>query len=193
MSNTRSKRQSGQFVAPGDPIGVIEEFTPGQGTYVDQGIIHANVSGRTLLDLKNKTVTVFPFVPGARVPRVGSIVTGQVMSLQSKTAVIRVFKIGKEYLSGVFSGLLYISDVSRSYIDTIGDACKPGDIIRAKVISLKNRTYHLSTADKDLGILHGYCSQCGQALERRRYRTSCPQCGRIEKRRTAPDYGQANF
>ena len=193
MNGISSKRQSGRFVTPGDSLGVIEEFTPGQGTYIDEGRIFAKVSGRTLLDLQNKTVSVYPLVRGAKVPKVGSIVTGQVHSLQSKTANIRIFKIGKEYLSGVFTGLLYISDVSRSYVDSIHDACKPGDIIRARVISEKNRIYHLSTTDKNLGILYAFCSNCGQMLQRKRYKIYCPKCEKIQKRRVALDYGEVAF
>ena len=193
MSKSHLKRQSGQFVAPGDHLGVIEEFSPGQGTYVEQGKIHAKVSGRTLLDLQNKTVSIFPLVRGARVPRVGSIVTGQVSKLQNKAAVVRISKIGEEHLSGVFSGLLYISDISTSYVDSIHDACKPGDILRAKVISEKNRVCHLSTTDKNLGVLYAFCSQCGHMLQQKRYRMHCPSCGKIEKRRIAVDYGEATF
>ena len=68
MSKTKPKRQSGQFVIPGQPLGVIEEFTPGEGTYVEHGKIYANVSGRTLLDVQNKTVSVYPLVNTAKVP-----------------------------------------------------------------------------------------------------------------------------
>jgi exosome complex component CSL4 len=193
MSKTRTKRQSGQFVVPGENIGVIEEFTPGPGTYVEQGEIHAKVSGRTLLDMQNKTVSIFPTVHGAKVPKVGSIVTGQVISLQNKTANIRIFKIGNENLSGVFSGLLYISDISTSYVESLNEACKPGDIIRAKVISEKNRIFHLSTADKGLGVVYAFCSRCGSTLQQRRYRMQCAECGNIEKRRVALDYGKAVF
>ena len=193
MSKTRAKRQSGQFVVPGENIGVIEEFTPGPGTYVEQGEIHAKVSGRTLLDMQNKTVSIFPTVHGARVPKVGSIVTGQVMSLQNKTANIRIFKIGNESLSGVFSGLLYISDISTSYVESLNEAVKPGDIVRAKVISERNRIFHLSTADKDLGVVYAFCSRCGSTLQQKRYRMQCAECGNIEKRRAAYDYGNAVF
>jgi exosome complex component CSL4 len=193
MSKTRSKRQSGQFVVPGDRLGVIEEFTPGQGTFVDEGQIYAKISGRTLLDLQNKKVSIYPLVRGARVPRVGSIVIGQALNLQNKTANIRIFRIGNEHLSGIFSGLLYISDVSMSYVDSIYDACKPGDIVRAKVISEKNRIYHLSTTDKNLGVLYAFCSQCGHMLERKRHRMQCSNCGKIEKRQIAVDYGKATF
>jgi exosome complex component CSL4 len=191
VSKPRVKRQSGQFVVPGEQLGVIEEFTPGAGTYVEQGGIHAKISGRTLVDVQNKTVTVYPVVRGVRVPKSGSLVTGQVLNLQNKTANIRIFKVGSESLSGVFSGLLYISDVSPSFVESLNDACKPGDIVRAKVISEKNRVYHLSTADRDLGVLYAFCSRCGQMLQQKRYRMYCPDCGNEERRRVATEYGKA--
>ena len=193
MAKLPSKRQSGQFVAPGDLLGVIEEFTLGQGTYKDQGKIYAQVSGRTLLDLQNKTVSVYPLTHGIRVPKGGTTVTGQVSHLQNKTAEIKIFKLGNDDLSGRYTGLLYISDISTSYVDSIYEACKPGDIIRAKVISEKNRIYHLSTTDKNLGVLYAFCSRCGHTLQQKRYRMHCPNCGKIEKRRIAVDYGKTIF
>ena len=193
MSKSRVKRQSGQFVVPGEHLGVIEEFTPGSGTYVEQGGIHAKISGRTLVDVQNKTVSIYPMSRGVRVPRTGGLVTGQVLNLQNKTANVRIFKVGTEPLSGVFSGLLYISDVSPSFIESLSDACKPGDIVRAKVISERNRVYHLSTADKDLGVLYAFCSRCGHMLQQKRYRMYCPDCGNEERRRVAGEYGKALF
>ncbi len=180
-------------MAPGERLGVIEEFSPGQGTYVEEGKIYAKVSGRTLLDMQNKTVSVYPTVHGAKVPKVGSVLTGQVSNLQNKAAAIRIFKIGNEQLSGVFSGLLYISDISMSYVESIHDACKPGDIIRAEVISEKNRLLHLSTSDKNLGVLYAFCSRCGNMLQQKRYKMQCPSCGNVEKRRVALDYGKADL
>jgi exosome complex component CSL4 len=189
MKKQTQRRESGQFIVPGGLLGVIEEFIPGKGTYVENGRIFAQISGRTLLDHQNRTVSVYPLVRIAKVPRVGNIVIGQVRRLLSKTAIVRIFNIGGEPLTGVFSGLLYISDVSTAYFNSINDACKPGDIIRAKVISVKNQITHLSTTDKDLGVLYTFCSRCGHMLDRKRYTMSCPRCRNVEKRRIAPDYG----
>jgi exosome complex component CSL4 len=73
------------------------------------------------------------------------------------------------------------------------DVCKPSDIMRAKVISDKNRVFHLSTQDKDLGVLYAFCTNCGFLLEPRRMSMHCPRCGRIEKRKTAFDYGKGEL
>jgi exosome complex component CSL4 len=73
----------------------------------------------------------------------------------------------------------------------MSDVCKPGDIVRAKVISEKNRVFHLSTNDKNLGILYGFCSRDGTLLEQQRYDDlKCPKCGNMERRKVAPDYGK---
>jgi len=188
-----SKRKSGQLVVPGDRLGVIEEFEPGPGTYVEEGTIYSFTTGRALMDLLNKKVSVYPGIKASGVPRVGSTVVGQVQEVQSKQAVVRIFQVGNRVLSGFFSGLLHISDVSPRYVESMYDVCKAGDITRAIVISDKNRVFHLSTNDKDLGVVYAFCSRCGHVLALRKFRMRCPECGNIERRKPAQDYGKGDF
>jgi len=190
MSSHSSERKNNQFVVPGERLGVIEEFTPDPETYVKEGIIYSKVIGRALLDLSNKRVSVHPLVHRARVPKVGSIVTGQVSTIQTENASARIFEIDNKQLSGSFTGVLHISDVQLSYVESMFNVCKPGDIIRAKVISEKNQVYHLSTKDKNLGVVYAFCSRCGYALESKRQTMYCPRCGKLEKRKSALDYGK---
>ncbi len=185
-----SERKSGQFVVPGDRLGVIEEFMPGSGTYVEAGVIHSQVTGRTLLDMLNRKVSVYPLIRGVSVPKTGSIVAGQVSGVQNNSATLRISQMGEKFLSGNFTGILHISDVSPDYVEIMYDVCKPGDIMRAKVISTMNRTHHLSTSEKNLGVIYAFCSHCGHILTLRRQELLCPNCGKIEKRKTASDYGE---
>jgi exosome complex component CSL4 len=187
---SQSERKSGLFVAPGDRLGVIEEFTPGPGTYVEQGTIHSKITGCTLLDMENKKVSVYPLVQAANVPQIGSIVSGQVLDVENKKAVLRILQVGKRSVSGFFTGVLYISDVSPSYVDTMYSVCKPGDIMRAKVFSDKNRTFYLSTAEKNLGVIYALCSRCGNMLQLGKRGMRCSRCGNIEGRKIPPDYGE---
>lgn len=190
MNALSSERESGKFVLPGEPLGVIEEFIPDAGTYVKDGVIYSKTVGRALLDFLNKRVSVYPLIQAARIPKVGSIVLGQVSNVQTENASVRIFKIGDKPLSGFFSGILHVSDVQQTYVKSMFDVCKPGDIIRAKVISEKNRVYHLSTKDKELGVVYAFCSQCGFMLELKRHIMRCARCGKIEKRKIALDYGK---
>jgi len=192
-SGQASKRKSGQLVVPGDRLGVIEEFEPGPGTYVGEGTIYSLTTGRALMDLLHKRVSVYPGVKASGVPRVGSIVLGQVAEAQSKQATVRIFQVGNRVLSGFFTGLLHISDVSPRYVESMYDVCKAGDLIRAKVVSDRNRVFHLSTNDKDLGVVYAFCSRCGHLLSFRRMRMRCPECGNLERRKTAQDYGKGGF
>jgi exosome complex component CSL4 len=103
---------------------------------------------------------------------------------------VRIFRIDSKKLSGVFTGILHISDAAERYVNSMNDVCRPGDIIQAKVISEKNQIYHLSTADKTLGVIYAFCSRCGNLLEQKRHEMRCPKCEHIEKRKTAPNYGK---
>lgn len=190
MNSNSHERKSGKIVFPGDRLGVIEEFIPDPETYVKDGIIYSRIVGRALLDLSNKRVSVYSLVQRVKIPSVGSIVLGQVSNVQTENAGVRIFKIGKKPLSGFFSGILHISDVQQSYVESMFYVCKPGDIIRAKVISEKNQIYHLSTKDKNLGVVYAFCSQCGYLLEQKRQAAYCPRCGKIEKRKATLDYGR---
>ncbi len=190
MNSKSLDRKSGRFVSPGERLGVIEEFIADAGTYVEDGVIYSKVVGQALLDFLNRRVSVCPLVRDVKVPKIGSIVSGKVSKVQKQNAFVRVCEIDEDQLSGFFSGLLHVSDVQLRYVDSMFDVCKVGDVVRAKVISEKNRTYHLSMKDRSLGVVYAFCSECGHMLESRRHRLCCPRCGKIENRKTALDYGK---
>ena len=190
MSLKKQEHKSGKLVVPGERLGVIEEFIPDFGTYVKDGIIFSKVVGRALVDLISKKVSVYPLVSDTILPKISSIVIGQVGNAQSDNVLVKIFKVGSKALSGVVTGIFHISDVQERYVDSMSDVVKPGDIIRAKVISNKNKAYHLSTKDSGLGVLYAFCSRCSHILEPKRYDMRCPNCGNIERRKFALDYGK---
>ncbi len=190
MNSTSSEHKSTVLVLPGERLGVIEEFSPDVGTFVKDGVIYSMIVGRALRDLTTRRVSVYPVVHEIRVPKIGNIVIGQVSSVQPENATVRIFQIDDKILSGIFVGVLHISDVHLRYVDSMFEICKAGDVIRAKVISDKNQVYHLFTKDKNLGVVYAFCSQCGKSLEPRRQGMHCSRCERAEKRKTAFDYGK---
>jgi len=182
-------RSNGQFVVPGQKLGVIEEFIPNSGTYVKDGCIYSSSVGYVLIDFVNKKVSVYPAARNTNVPKVGSVVIGWVTNVQSSHATIQIVKVGRKFLPGHFTGIIHISDVSHKYLDNMYDAFRIGDVIRAKVISDKNKTFHLTTRDENLGVIYAFCSQCGGILIKRR-NLRCTICGNVEKRKTASDFGK---
>jgi len=190
MNLKSSGHKSGHLVLPGERLGVIEEFIPDSGTYVKDGVIYSKIVGSALMDLLSKRVSVYPLISGATVPKVATTVVGQVGNAQSDNVLVRIFKIGSKRLSGVFTGILHISDVQERYVKSMNEVCKPGDIIRTKVISNKNQIYHLSTNEKGLGVVYAFCSRCSNLLEPKRYEMRCPKCSNVERRKIAFDYGK---
>jgi len=191
MSLKSPEQKNGRLVVPGERLGVIEEFIPDSGTYVKDSVIYSKTVGRALIDMLNKKVSVYPLTAKSElVPKVSTVIVGQIGNAQSDNVLVKIFKMGDKKLSGEFSGILHISDVSDRYVESMTDVCKPGDIVRAKVISSKNRIFHLTTNDKNLGIMYAFCSRCSTLLEPKGYSLHCPKCGNTENRKMAPDYGK---
>ncbi len=191
-------RKSGQFIVPGEKIGVIEEFIPDFGTYVEDGVIYAKNVGCILVDSVSRKVSVYPLTREAGVPKVGSIVVGHVVNIQGAMAFIRIIKVGKRFLSGFFTGILHVSDIDVKYTREIFDALKVGDLVRAKVISYTNRTFHLTTKGGKLGVILALCSKCGGTLilkskKSKNKKLYCEKCGNTETRKIASDYGSGNI
>jgi len=187
------KRQSGQFVVPGQKLGVIEEFVADAGTYVEEGIIHAKSVGTVLMDLENKKVSVYAAATNYNVPNVGAVIVGDVTGVQTSMVNVRINKVGDKIVSSHFTGLVHVSDISFRYTENIFDAYKMGDLVRARVISDKNQTFHLSTKGDNLGVILAYCSRCGGVLSLSHNELKCDECSHVERRKIALDYGKGTL
>ena len=185
-----SRRGIGEFKTPGEKLGVIEEFILGPGTFSEEGDIRSATVGYTITDTHNKLISIYPRKKGPIFPRKGSIVMGEVTSTQDKTMSISILSVDNQPVPGQFAGILHISTASSDYIRTMQEVFKPGDIVRAKVISNGNMVIHLSTLGRNLGVLKAFCSRCGDKLDRRGKILSCPTCTNREERKIALDYGQ---
>jgi len=182
--------QSAQFVVPGERLGVIEEFIPGRGTYEEDGIVYSEVTGLARIDMVNKTVEIQRKAKRPLIPEEGSTVISIVTSTQDKVAQVSILEIDQVRVGTPFSGILHISSSSPRYERTMKEVCKTGDIVRAKIVSTKNRVPQLTTIGRGLGVVRAYCSQCGQPLVQRNHLLQCPSCGKVERRKMADDYGR---
>jgi exosome complex component CSL4 len=179
-----------RFVTPGEQLGVIEEFLPGSGTYVQDGGIYASEAGILQLDARRREILVQPKTHRPQTPKVGDIVVGQVVSTSDKTLSMRIHDINEEETSSGLTGIMHVSDISRGYIKSVSDAFRVGDIVRARVISTKNREYHLSTEEDGLGVLKAACVYCGHPLTLYRRNLRCSNCGEVDRRKIASDFGK---
>jgi len=183
-------QRSGQFVMPGDRLGVIEEFMLGKGTYINDGVIYSQITGHAHIDKENKKITVFQKTKIPVVPRKGHLVVGEVAQVKGKVAHIKLLEIGRFKLKKAFSAILHVSYASKYFTKSIQDALKPGDIISAEVIGDENPPYQLTTGKSELGVLQAYCSNCGAPLTASGRQLACKRCGNMERRKTSVNYGK---
>jgi len=176
-------------VIPGDPMAIAEEYLPGPHAYDDGTKIRALVVGTENKDQSKREISVRP-KREADVLRVGDYVVGQVEAAQTSSAAVRIlFVNGKQSYKG-FSGSLSM----RSGPPGRGRGAPPvksGDLVRCRISSLVNGMIHLSMNEDTTGVIRASCSNCGSPLLSAGSRLKCDECGNVEERRLARDFGQS--
>jgi len=89
-------------------------------------------------------------------PEVGSIVLCKVTRIAVRQATVAILVVGETVLDGEWQGLIRVQDVRATEKDRIKifESFRPGDIVRAVVISLGDQSnYYLSTASNNLGVI----------------------------------------
>ena len=177
---------------PGDFLAFPEEFLPGENTYEQQDSVRATLPGRVEKDLSKREVAVSPAVI-ARTLKVGDVVIGQVEAAMTSTAGVRV-----SYLNGVETGAGFPGTIfTRGERGGRGERktyVKLADVVRARVASTLNGMNLLSIDEPHLGVIAALCSVCGAPLPQGDGgRTRCEQCGSVEERKFADDFGMPNI
>ena len=186
LKETRPKR-----VFPGDRVAILEEFLPGNHTYDDAGIIRALSVGGTHADMKSMEISVSPVVE-ASIIRIDDWVTGQVEVAQSNSAGVKIYYVNGERMDKDFSGTLSLRGFGGGRSVRKGPAVRLGDIVRCRVFSVTNGIIHLSIDDEEMGVIHALCGNCGRPLLKGgREKTKCDECGNVEDRKLAADFGTA--
>ncbi|KXS44772.1 MAG: Exosome subunit Csl4 [Methanolobus sp. T82-4] len=183
-----------QFVMPGDLIGTTEEFTAGEGTYVDVGDIHSISTGYVNIDRKSRTISVVAKTKTPPELCEGDIVIGGITNLRDSVVLVDIGGIkGKGEREFQMDGLaaIHVSNVRDSYVKNLSQEFSMSDIVKAKVINTQNM--RLTTSEKSLGVMKAYCSRCRSELQVDGKRLKCPSCGRTEKRKVSSDYGTGIF
>ncbi|MGP8126042.1 MAG: exosome complex RNA-binding protein Csl4 [Nitrososphaerales archaeon] len=176
-------------VLPGDKVAISEEFLPGKHTYDDAGLIRALAVGGVLKDMKNMEISVKPAVEASMV-RVDDWVTAQVEVAQSNSASFKIYYVNGARMDKDFSGTLSLRGFGGGRGVRKGPPVKLGDIVRCRVFSLVNGIIHLSIDEGDMGVVHALCGNCGRPLLRGgRDKAKCDECGNVEDRKLAADFG----
>eukprot|EP00026_Physarum_polycephalum_P018095 Phypoly_transcript_19555.p1 GENE.Phypoly_transcript_19555~~Phypoly_transcript_19555.p1 ORF type:complete len:217 (+),score=18.94 Phypoly_transcript_19555:66-653(+) len=145
-------------VVPGQRLCPVENHIAGPGTFVHKQHIHASIVGfkQITYDGTQATVRVAREKDLNVVPEIGSIVTAKVLRINPRLASVSILCVGTKALKDPFQGIIRVQDIRATEIDKVQvyRSFRPGDIVRAEVISLGDlRAYYLSTAKNDLGVV----------------------------------------
>jgi len=176
----------------GDYIGTIEEFTPGEGTYAEDGKIYAAKIGYKAVDANRHVAQV----KGKELPNiaVGQIVFGEVAAFKTNQVTLIAGKIKGQKGFIDEKTTIYISNVADNFVEKVEDLFAIGDIVKAKVIRMENGLIDVSTKG-DLGVVKAFCKNCRYQLEKSQKqndRLECKSCGRVDRRKIAADYGNVS-
>ncbi|RXA20493.1 RNA-binding protein [Methanosarcina sp. MSH10X1] len=183
--------EKGDFVLPGELVGTIEEFKPGEGTAVSAGDIYSTATGNVVIDRKARIVSVRPNTLTPNILKVGDIVYGKIIDVRESGAMVEVAGIeGKEdrEIVNVRTGDVHVSNVRDSYVKRLSDEFRPMDIIRARVVDAERM--RLTTAEDSLGVVKAYCSNCRGELVLEGKKLKCPACNMTETRKISTEYGK---
>ncbi|EFP86666.1 exosome 3'-_5 exonuclease subunit ski4 (Csl4) [Puccinia graminis f. sp. tritici] len=171
ISNPKTSSPS---VIPGQELITSDESQPsatyqcGPGTFERQGKVYASVVGQPVRNAG--TISVECSSRCAKVPVVGTIVIGMITKVtkpQAHVSIIMVddlpLPVGQE-----LQGAIRSQDVRQVDKDKviIWDCYRPGDIVRAEVISLPTSAmgYLLATFRNHLGVVFAQHSQTGNRM-----------------------------
>jgi len=177
-------------VYPGEKLSVIEVLQSGPGAYQREGDVRSAELGRAHFDLERRLVQVEKKTRELILPLEGLDVVAEAGSVMRRDARVDILIVDGKRIPVPYTGVIHISDVDREYVKDMGNAVRNGDIVKAKIINMKNRLVQLSIMSPDYGVIYAYCSRCGSLLEQRGNRLYCPHCDRVERRKIAKTYGK---
>ncbi|KAG8666302.1 exosome 3'-_5 exonuclease subunit ski4 (Csl4) [Fusarium poae] len=162
---------------PGKVLGPVTKFTPGAGTHVYEGNVVSSLLGQVTVTpaakgpgpqkrlnkitapTSEELATISVSRHGRKreiLPDVDNIVLARVLRLMPKQAIVVIQQVGDTVLQTEWQGVIRVQDVRATEKDKVKiyESFKPGDIVRAQVISLGDQAnYYLSTASNELGVI----------------------------------------
>ena len=191
------KVKPGDLVLPGDYLGVIEEYFPGEGVKEENGELYAVRAGKVVIDPERMEISVEPVTDTPPLPKVGDVVIGRVIEVKPQAAIVQIIRIegrenDREIATSKLAGI-HISQVDEGYVDNMQNEFRIGDVVRARVISAEKSPIQLSTKGKDFGVIYALCTRCRTPLVRRGDKLVCPKCGHVETRKLSSMYRKVDL
>ncbi|KAI9816795.1 MAG: exosome 3'-_5 exonuclease subunit ski4 (Csl4) [Pycnora praestabilis] len=202
----------GSIAIPGQPLGSTLKYAPGSGTHVQGtqlcasilGAIvetHPKASGPNQISGSSQlpVLSVLRHVqdPSSNtfltnvLPEVDAVVLARVTRITPKQATVAILMVGETICADDFQGVIRVQDVRATEKDKVKIfvSFRPGDIVRAQVISLGDQSnYYLSTARNHLGVVMA-TSEASNAMYPISWKEfKDPVTGAVESRKVAKPF-----
>lgn len=175
---------------PGDFLGIIEQFLPGNGTYNDEGDIKSNIIGN--VSIEDKKISVIGKYGEPSVLNIGNRIYAQVSDLKGQRALINIdrLKDNSRQLAIPYLGAIHISQVKKGYLEKLTDAFRIGDIIEADVSKITGDNVDLNTFNGECGVIKAICTRCRGFMRTtpKENELQCKVCNKKEKRKISKNY-----
>ncbi|KAI5809227.1 hypothetical protein BZA77DRAFT_11502 [Pyronema omphalodes] len=186
------------IATPGQPLGSSTTYIAGPGTSLFSNQIVSTIAGAVSVipatgsSLPAITVRRAPLTSTSAstsvLPTVSSIVLARVTRINPRQATVTIFCVGDIPLNDEFQGIIRVQDVRATEKDKVKifESFRPGDIVRALVISLGDQSnYYLSTAHNSLGVIVAK-SEVGDLMHPLNWRQmASTRTGAVEERKVA--------
>ncbi|KAI7823281.1 hypothetical protein BC939DRAFT_451594 [Gamsiella multidivaricata] len=179
-------------VVPGQRLGHVQEYAAGAGTYSHQDFLYASVVGLKQItrtsDHELPTMSVQRENTQSAMPDIDTIVTCKVVRVNPRFAAVSIMVVDGKPCTDDFQGIIRVQDVRATEKDKVKiyNSFRPGDIVRAQVISLGDaRSYYLSTAANELGVIFGTSVAGGSLVPISWQEMQCTKTKAIEPRKCA--------
>ncbi|MHA1616053.1 MAG: exosome complex RNA-binding protein Csl4 [Candidatus Njordarchaeales archaeon] len=186
--------QGKKVVVPGEYIGNVKEYIPGEGTYTANGKIFSLYYGVVMYDKEKKKINVRP-IKQPIVPQKNDIILAEITSSGDSIAQAKIYFIIRREdtesklipLIPPFSGLIHVSQLGIR-TEAISRYIKVSDKIIGRITIDSYPPFGISLAGKDYGVVAARCSNCGTPLTRKNNNLFCPNCHKNNPRKISPLY-----
>ncbi len=163
-----------RVTVPGESLGVVEEYIPGDGVLESGGIITSKYHG--ILKENNNRISVEPFKKHIFPPRVGEIALGEIRGADRNSFLVHLVAIVRPR-----RGLLAPPVVATMSKRPANLGVRPSDVVLVKVESIKGGQVTVTLAGShELGVIRSFCPHCGTPLVKGvGFTLICPSCGKI--------------
>ncbi|KAJ1663505.1 hypothetical protein EV178_004909 [Coemansia sp. RSA 1646] len=192
---------SAVVVTPGRRLGLTQEYEPGSGTYARNGMIYASILGlrktkqpsETSQDDLSQTQekpTIYVERRNTKyaIPVIGSEVLARVVRINPRAASVAIMMVDSAPCQEEFQGVVRVQDIRATEKDLVQmiSSFRPGDIIRAEIISLGDqRSYYLSTTKNEHGVVFAQSDAGNSMIPISWEEMQDPKTQAVEKRKCA--------